>query len=184
MLPSKPETRSAAARRNRDNSVDPEGEFPLGAPEYFFYLVFQTARQRDLQFDRILKPAGLTVALWRSLAIIRRLDGCTMSQLARYSTVERTTLSRAVDQLVMRGFIQRSVPGHDRRQVILALTDLGEETYIRAVAILKEFNAGLLADVEHERLRDVTRVLQHALRKITGDDALATDLLTFGRAPG
>src|ERR1700761_1752722 len=81
---------SVSARRG-DNSVDPEGEFPLGPREYFFYLLFQASRQRDLQFDRVLKPAGLTVALWRSLAIIRRLDGCTISQLARYSTVERTT---------------------------------------------------------------------------------------------
>jgi len=170
--------------RRRDNSVDPEGEFPLGPKEYFFYLQFQVARQRDLSFDRVLKPAGLNIALWRSLAIIRRLEGCTMSQLARYSTIERTTLTRSVDQLVNSGLIQRLTPGHDRRRVMLTLTDLGEETYLRAVKILKDLNAGLLEDVEPDHLRALTRVLQKTLQRITGSDELATDLLSFGRAKG
>lgn len=172
----------ARSARRQDNSVDPLGEFPLGPKEYFFYLQFQVARQRDISFDRVLKPAGLNIALWRSLAIIRRLDGCSMSQLARYSTIERTTLTRSVDQLVSRGLIQRVTPGHDRRQVILALTELGEETYLRAVIILKDLNSGLLDGVEPDRLRDVTRVLQQTLRRITGNEQLASDLLTFGRA--
>jgi len=169
----------------RDNSVDPEGEFPLGASEYFFYLLFQTARQRDAFFDRALKPVDLNLAQWRSLAIVRRLKVCTMSQLARYSTVERTTLTRAVDQLVGRGLVSRCTPDQDRRQVNLALTDQGEATYGTAVQILKERNQWVLQDVDPKRLRDATRVVQTALRRLIADDALALDLISFGRTvPG
>lgn len=175
---------AATAERRPDNSVDPAGEFPLGPHEYFFYLLFQAARQRDLQFNRTLKPSGLNVALFRSLAIIRRLEACTMSRLALFSTIERTTLTRSVDQLVARGLVVRSIPGHDRRQVNLALTDLGEATYLGAVQAMKAMNADLLAEVGPERLREVTRVLQHALRELAGSDELAEDLLSFGRAAG
>jgi DNA-binding MarR family transcriptional regulator len=169
----------------RDYSVDPDGEFPLGAPEYFFYLLFQAARQRDGFFAKALKPAGLNLAQWRSLAIIRRLEVCTMSSLARYSTVERTTLTRAVDQLVARGVVSRWTPDQDRRQVNLALTDLGEVTYGKAVAILKERNQWVLEDIDPQRLRDATRVLQESLRRLVDDDELALDLITFGRTlPG
>ncbi len=164
-----------------DNSVDPDGEFPLGASEYFFYLLFQTARQRDHFFDKALKPAGLNLAQWRSLAIIRRLQVCTMSALARYSTVERTTLTRAVDQLVERGLVSRCTPEQDRRQVNLSLSDLGEATYREAVKILKERNRWILQDVDPERLRDATRVVQIALRRLVADDDLALDLISFGR---
>ena len=164
----------------QSNSVDPYGEFPLGAPEYFFYVLFQAARQRDLYFDRALEPVGLNIAQWRSLAIVRRLESCTMTALARYSTVERTTLTRAVDQLVGRGLVDRSVPDRDRRQVNLALTDLGKTIYGQAVEILKERNQAVLADVDPERLREATRVLQETLLKLTGDDRLAADLLNFG----
>jgi DNA-binding MarR family transcriptional regulator len=169
----------------RDNSIDPDGEFPLGAPEYFFYLLFQAARQRDAFFDRALKPAGLNLAQWRSLAIVRRLEVCTMSSLARYSTVERTTLTRAVDQLVARGLVSRWTPDQDRRQVNLALTDLGENTYGTAVQILKERNQWVLQDIDPRRLRDATRVVQATLRRLIADDDLALDLISFGRTvPG
>jgi DNA-binding MarR family transcriptional regulator len=163
------------------NSVDPEGEFPLGPPEYFFYLLFQAVRQRDQQFDRLLKPTGLNLAQWRSMAIIRRLEACTMSSLARYSAVERTTLTRAVDQLVRRGLVGRWTPEHDRRRVNLLLTDEGEAIYRQAIAIIKDLNATVLEDADPDRLRDATRLLQTVLRKLTGADALAMDLLTFGR---
>lgn len=166
-----------------DNSLDPDGEFPLGPPEYFFYLLFQAARQRDLFFDRELAPVGLNLAQWRTLAIVRRLETCTMSSLARYSTVERTTLTRAVDQLVGRELVERSVPAHDRRQVNLSLTEHGKELYRRAVEILKDRNQACLENVDPKRLRDSARVLQIVLEKLTGDDELATDLLNFGRAP-
>ena len=178
----------AAARSNpapRDNSADPDGEFPLGAPEYFFYLLFQAARQRDGFFDKALKSVGLNLAQWRSLAIIRRLETCTMSSLARYSTVERTTLTRAVDQLVSRGLVSRWTPEQDRRQVNLALSDMGEVTYGKAVEILKDRNQWVLQDIDPKRLRDATRVLQKSLRRLIDDDDLALDLITFGRTiPG
>jgi DNA-binding MarR family transcriptional regulator len=154
----------------------------LGAPEYFFYLLFQAARQRDLYFDRALEPVGLNIAQWRSLAIIRRLESCTMTALARYSTVERTTLTRAVDQLAARGLVDRSVPDRDRRQVNLALSDLGATVYAQAVEILKERNRMVLAEVDAERLRAATRVLQETLLKLAGDGDLAADLLNFGNA--
>ncbi|HEX3367477.1 MarR family transcriptional regulator [Phenylobacterium sp.] len=165
------------------NSVDPDGEFPLGPPEYFFYLLFQAARQRDLFFDRELAPVGLNLAQWRSLAIIRRLESCTMTALARYSTVDRTTLTRAVDQLVSRGLIDRSVPDRDRRQVNLSLTEPGKTIYSQAVNILKEHNQEVLAEVDPKRLREATRALQAVLLKLTGDDDLAVDLLNFGTVP-
>src|SRR5690349_3236139 len=119
---------SRPPRRPQPNSVDPDGEFPLGAPEYFFYLLFQAQRQRDLSLDRALSPVGLNLAQWRTLAIVRRIDVCSMTLLARYSTVDRTTLTRAVDQLVDRGLVARWTPDHDRRQVNLRLTDEGEAT--------------------------------------------------------
>jgi DNA-binding MarR family transcriptional regulator len=172
----------AAQSEPFDNSFDPNGEFPLGPPEYFFYLLFQAARQRDLFFDRELKPVGLNLAQWRSLAIIRRLETCTMTQLARYSTVERTTLTRAVDQLVGRGLVERLAPARDRRKVNLTLTHLGKVVYRDAVAILKARNEAVLASVGPERLRDAARVLQTTLEQLTGDADLAADLLSFGRA--
>ena len=167
--------------RPEPNSIDPTGEFPLGPAEYFFYLLFQAQRQRDLSLDRALAPTGLNIARWRSLAIVRRIDDCTMTQLARYSTIDRTTLTRAVDQLVERGLLDRWTPDRDRRQVLLALTELGEQTYARAVQLMKRHNVRAVEGVDPKALRTAARVLREVLPNLMDNPALAEDLSTFGR---
>jgi DNA-binding MarR family transcriptional regulator len=169
--------------KSHDQTIDPEGELPLGASEYFFYLLFQVARQRDLFCDKALAPCGLNMAQWRSLAIVRRMEVCTMSSLARYSTIERTTLTRAVDQLVTRGLITRWVPESDRRQVNLSLSELGEAAFVQGAAILDPHNVHLLKDEAPTQMRHAMGVLQNTLRKLAGNEVLAADLLNFGGAP-
>ena len=153
----------------------------MGTPEYFFYLLYLAARRRDLALDAALAPTGLTVARWRTLAIIRRIDGCAMSVLARFSTVERTTLTRSVDQLVEQGLVLRWAPEHDRRLVCLALTERGEDVYSGAVASLLAFNREKLGGLDAERVRDTTRLLQDVLCNVVGDETTSADLLSFGR---
>ena len=103
-----------------------------------------------------------------------------MTLLARYSTIERTTLTRTVDQLVARGLLERWTPDKDRRQVRLALTEFGETTYGRAVDILKTHNAAALDGVEAASLRQSARVMRRVLRQLVADPALGQDLASFG----
>src|SRR3954464_4522653 len=141
-------------RRPADNAPDPRGEFPMAPSEYYFYLLFQAGRQRDLHFARALARAGLNVARWRTLAIIRRIGACTMKELALYSTIDRTTLTRAVDQLVEQGLVERTIPSRDRRKVNLALSPEGEAAYSQAVPLLLAGNAELLAGFGEDQVRD------------------------------
>ena len=168
------------------NASDPtsaDAALPLEAQEYLFYLLFQIARQRDAFCDRELEPTGLSMTHWRWLAIVRQIEGCTMSELARYSTIDRTTLTRSVDQLVARGLVDRWTPERDRRQVNLALTEAGEAAYARAAAVLRARNAVVLKDVAGPELSGTTQVLQTVLTNFVAEPGLAEDLITFGRRP-
>jgi MarR family transcriptional regulator, lower aerobic nicotinate degradation pathway regulator len=168
---------------NRDNSFDSTGEFPMGVSEYFFYLLFLTARYRDQALDKVLARTGLNVARWRTLAVIRRIENCTMSQLARFAGVDRTTLTRSVDQLVEQGLVERWTPSRDRRLVNLALSETGSQVYDQAVQAMMASNAGALPGIEEADLRTAARALQSVLNNLAGDRRTADDLLTFGR-PG
>ena len=173
-------SRSPTARP-ADNAPDPKGEFPLAPSEYFFYLLFQAGRQRDLHFERALAKAGLNIARWRTLAIIRRIGVCTMKELALYSTVDRTTLTRAVDQLVQQGLVERTIPSRDRRKVNLSLSPEGEATYAKAVPLLLAGNAELLQGFDDAQIRAATRLLQATIRRMIDDPKAADLLLNFGR---
>ena len=164
-------------------SAAADAPLPLEAQEYLFYLLFQIARQRDADCDRELEPTGLTMTQWRWLAIVKQIEGCTMSLLARYSTIDRTTLTRSVDQLVARGLVERWTPERDRRQVNLALTDEGAAAYGRAAAVLRARNEAVLANVEPGKLQVTTQVLQTVLATFVREPGLADDLITFGRRP-
>lgn len=167
-----------------DDSLVTDGGFPLGAPEYFFHLLFQAAHRRDILSDASLEAVGLNLMQWRVLAVLRRIENCTMTGLARYSGSERTTLTRIVDQLVERKLVTRWVPESDRRQVNLAVTEAGEIHYAEAAALMKARNDRALAKINPKRLRDATRFLQHLLQGVVEDDVVARDLLSFGRPAG
>src|SRR5215472_10245243 len=50
---------------------------------------------------------------------------CTMSELARHQAVSLPTISKSVDMLVRRGWVERSAVKRDRRQSIVRLTRRG-----------------------------------------------------------
>ena len=164
-----------------DNNLDSQGEIPLAPPEYFFYLQFQIVRQRDLFFDRVLSGTGLNLHRWRTLAVIRRIQQCSMKDLALYSAIDRTTLTRMVDQLVEDGLVQRRSPARDRRRVQVSISAKGEAAYAEAAARWRESNAAMTEGLDAEDLRGATRMLQQIVRNLAEDPLAAEKLLSYGR---
>jgi DNA-binding MarR family transcriptional regulator len=163
---------------------DPKGEFAVAAPEYFFYLLFQTSRRRDVALDAALVDLGLTATDARTLAIIRRTEGCTMNELAKYSAVDRTTLTREIDRLVALGLVSRQAHASDRRRVRLMLTDHGEAVYAVGLPQVAALGQRALQGVEAEDLRQFARTLQTIIRNLVDDGDWAEEVLQFARSKG
>ena len=161
---------------------DPEGEFAVAAPEYFFYLMLQTAIRRDVALNATLASLDLDATDARTLAIIRRTEGCTMNALAKYSAIDRTTLTREVDKLVERGLVSRQAHPTDRRRVNLTLTEMGEAIYAQGVPIVAAFGRRTLEGVDAEELRAFARTLQRIIRNLVDDSALAEEVIEFARS--
>jgi DNA-binding MarR family transcriptional regulator len=91
---------------------------------------------------------------------------CSVSALARHLAVSLPTVSKSADMLVRRGWLERWVDKHDRRQTMLRLTVEGR----RVLNVIKKRNqkhvgqrlAGLTAP-EREQLVAVTRMLSRVL---------------------
>lgn len=162
-----------------DHVIDHKGEFPLNPSAYLFYLLFQVARQRDVCYDRKLAAAGLTLQRWRILAVIRRIENCSMKDLALLSAIDRTTLTRVVDQMVAEGLVTRWSSPRDRRRVNVTLSEAGDAKFAQAVGLLGDGNAAMLAGVRDEALRGASRVLQQVVRNLVADPLVAERLLTY-----
>ncbi|WP_116363995.1 MarR family winged helix-turn-helix transcriptional regulator [Parahaliea mediterranea] len=75
-------------------------------------------RVRKVQINLSPEEAVLMNQLWDHGMLAQ-------SQLAEWSVKDPSTVSRQIEQLVSKGYIQRDRDGSDRREVRIALTPLG-----------------------------------------------------------
>jgi DNA-binding MarR family transcriptional regulator len=158
---------------------DPQGEFVLPPSRYLAHLLFQVMERRQARLDEALMGVGLNGSKWRVLYGVYRLDGCTMSELARITGIDRTTLTRSVDRLVEEGLIVRSGSPADRRQVILTLTKAGVSTFEAAQRIHIATADSMLDGISEEQQRELCRRLMVMLANVVGDAALTEDILNL-----
>ena len=161
--------------------ADPKGEFPFDVATYLFHLFVVVARYRDPSLDRALKPLGLNVSRHRAIAVISRMQPCPMGELADFSAVDRTTMTRTVDQLFANGLVERTVPATDRRQVLLTVTGAGQALHQRALQAVYRVNRRALDGIPEEDQRIVVRAKQTMLTNLVGDRELARRLLNLSR---
>ncbi|WP_050932105.1 MarR family winged helix-turn-helix transcriptional regulator [Aestuariivita boseongensis] len=78
--------------------------------------IFQDiARFRGILFDRMLRPHNLTMSQgWVVMHLIRE-DGLRQADLAERMNVATVTISKLIDRLVERGFVERKPDQSDRR---------------------------------------------------------------------
>jgi len=152
--------------------------------EWFFYLMFQTVRRRDHAFAGALEAMGLNLPKWRALSVISRLSGCTMNELAEFTTIDRTTLTRTADQLIEADLVtRRGLPG-DRRIVRLEMTEKGEATFGKALLEMRQFNRKALEGVSAEDQDHLRATLRAVLANITGSDDRAEAIVDMRRSQG
>jgi len=161
-------------------ALDAAGGGSLGLADYVFHLFAVVSRHREARLDAALKPLGLSLSRHRALSIIAGIGPCTMSELADFSAVDRTTLTRTVDQLVEGGLVERATPRQDRRQVVLTLTGTGRETCGRSLQAIFDVNRELASDLSDDDRRAAVRMLQALLGRLVPDPVLRQRLLLLG----
>jgi MarR family transcriptional regulator for hemolysin len=117
-------------------------------------------------FVQAMRPQRVTVSRYRTLAILMELTDLTVNELARQSSIERSALSRLLDQLEREGLIARRLRATDRRALEIRITPKGRDAYLamRPVRreVLERATEGI-APGEIERMRTVIQLMLHNL---------------------
>jgi DNA-binding MarR family transcriptional regulator len=151
--------------------------------EWFFYLLFQAVRRRDAAFAADLAACDLNLPQWRALSAISRLNGCTMNEVAEFTTIDRTTLTRTADQLIEAGWVARCSDPKDRRIVRLELTAAGEAVFARALEALRRFNSKALSGITEQEQLVLRETLTKLIGNIVGSEDRAEAIRRMQRAP-
>jgi DNA-binding MarR family transcriptional regulator len=163
------------------NSVDPAGEFPFAPEDYVLHLLTSLATFREAALDNALKNLGLTMARFRALSVLVRCGDCTMTELAGFTAVDRTTLTRIADQLVAAGFAERVETPKDRRQVVMRITEEGAARYRAGALQIRVHNAAVTEGLPPAAMRGLSRSLVRILENATPSEALRAAVIRYRR---
>ena len=174
-----------APTRQRDTSAaqpasaDPKGEFPFNVDDYLFHLLVAVGRTRDTHLDRELRQIGMSVARHRALGVIESFQPCSMTKLADVSSIDRTTLTRIVDQLVEQDLVDRVKSPTDRRQVTLVMTPAGADLYALSCTTVAAHNRFAVEGIPDEVKRALVRGAQMLVANLAPNAKVTEELLTL-----
>lgn len=139
-------------------------------------LVLHIGREMAARFEQQIKPFGLAEAEFRVLTtLFSQPDGVAHpSDLCARASQSPANMSRISDALVSRGLITRVSSVHDRRRMVLRITEEGEE-FVRE--ILPKLHAPLRSmlknfpEVEQRQLAAQLKKLGAELDKLSTPQA-------------
>ena len=120
-----------------------------------------------------LRQAGETIEMsqWSMLRRIGRAP-CTMSELARYRGVGLPTISKSVEMLVRRGWVERWIDKTDRRQTMVRLTPQGKKVLASCRKALEKFLDARLASLTAAERDSIDASLQLVRHVLTSRDQI------------
>ena len=136
------------------------------APPSLLYMVKQVELVIRSHLDELVKPAGITALQYTSLTVLERHDGLSAAQLARDSFVTAQSMADLVRSLENRGLIRRERNPHNRRELLILLTDEGRELLARFTDAVRELEERMVRDLtahQTDQFRQALSKAWHAL---------------------
>ena len=112
------------------------------------------------EFDRL--GMGITVEQWILLKIIEENDGLTQKELADKSLRDPASITRTLDLLNKKGFVERRPVEDNRRQYSICLKKEGKSFIKKYMPVISSHRAKSIEGITEQELE----VLTHLLGKI------------------
>lgn len=104
--------------------------------------------------------AELSVAQFRVLAFLNRNQGTSLSDVADHIGLSLPSMSKLIDQLVIRKLVAREFDRVDRRRVTLALTPRGHSIWESARGATRDFLTTRLEQCDRAELETILAAMQ------------------------
>jgi DNA-binding MarR family transcriptional regulator len=147
-----------------------QGEQPLSSPSPERLRCWRLFLESGLALQSVLDAelehqVGLTLRWYDVLIHLEESpDGIPMSELAGRILHSKSGFTRLVDRMEDAGLVRRVRPEHDRRSILIVLTDHGTEAMHRARRYHRD---GIERHFSQHLTDSEIKVLTHALEKIS-----------------
>ena len=96
--------------------------------QYLDHLLELAHRRVGADLSRVLAGSGLQRDEWRVLEALADELGRSMGELAQLVSMNHPTLTKLIDRMVAKSWVQRNVDPRDSRRVLVFITDVGLQT--------------------------------------------------------
>ena len=114
------------------------------------YNLRKAARIVSKVYAQAMREAPVQGPQYSLMMLISRRERCTISELAEYMGTDRTTMTRNLEQLEKRGFIQIG-QGRDQRSKAIVLKPKGKAAIERSVPYWREAQSQVLEALGEQR---------------------------------
>jgi DNA-binding MarR family transcriptional regulator len=136
------------------------------------FAVRKAARRVSRLYDDVLQPTGLRITQFLILAVLARVQGASVNDLAERLDLERTAMGKTLGPLQRDGLIRIKPSPVDGRSRVVGLTSKGSRVFQAAVPLWSQ------AQEQLEGLNGQRRIeeLRSSLSKIKVDVPISTQL--------
>lgn len=106
---------------------------------------------------------GITVAQCHTLVEIGRTEGLSLNELSEILTLDKSTMSRTVDNLVRTGLVERKIDNMDRRYAKITLTARGVAMVEVINSSMADYFDRILHSIPQEKREIVVEALPYLL---------------------
>ncbi|MFC3034799.1 MarR family winged helix-turn-helix transcriptional regulator [Pseudoalteromonas fenneropenaei] len=133
------------------------------------YRLVRLATLVSSEFAKVYaEEAGLSVAQWRVLAHLAENPHSSAKQLCDLALMDKSTVSRAVKQMVDEGYVVTEINSEDKRAALLSLSTTGTAMYQRLSPKALEWEETFLASLgagERDQLMGMLANLESKIGK-------------------
>lgn len=111
---------------------------------------------------------GTTVSQCHAIVEIGRAKDITLNELAELLTLDKSTMSRTINNLVESGLVVRELHPEDRRYVTIKLTDEGMNVFRNIENSMEQYYQSIflsIAEDKREQVLDSLRLIIDAAKK-------------------
>lgn len=132
--------------------------FPIKTYQKFFQQLLLLYRPFENRLNIELAKHDLYRAQWSVLHYLSNYGTATLVELADYQSVEKPTVTRTISRLEELGYVEH-VPGKDKREKRMQLTDIGRTVYGDVRVTIDEYEQEILKGISEEEQLEVIRIM-------------------------
>lgn len=138
--------------------MDQKDDFDLR--EFLPYLLNQAAEESSLAFQQVYKGRyGMLRTEWRVLFHLGIFGSMTAKEIGRRAKIHKTKVSRAVQKLEDRRFLERTRDLSDRRVEHLKITQSGLAAYRDLRNVARDYDSELVKSFTDDEAKTLKRLL-------------------------